>query len=87
MITYKIGFMIESSPAKPDDESTVMNITARMPYVPRVGDMVAARDADDLREVERVYWTPRDGLVVWFKYDINAKEALLKRRGWKRAQP
>lgn len=83
MITYKIKFMIESAPVEPEDNSDEMECTSRLPFVPRIGDMIAVTAKDDLREVERVYWTPRDGLCVWFVFDTNATPKVLKAAGWR----
>jgi hypothetical protein len=50
-----------------DDEYEVLHKGATLPFIPRVGDVLAVGYRNDFLTVERVFWSKFAGLEIWFE--------------------
>jgi hypothetical protein len=59
-----------------------LKCVSTIPFVPQIGMWLIATGGDDYRKVESVYWSPEDGLQVFFEFDELAKLKSLLKLGW-----
>ena len=64
-------------------DGVIVTLNGELPFIPTIGMFLTAIPDDDYRQVEGVYWSQKDGLTVFFKFDEHAKLSRLKKLGWK----
>lgn len=69
------------------DLSDMIRRTVEMPYVPREGDLLCVGADGDLMEVDKLIWSPREGIEAWFlAIDEIGIAARMLEQGWERDQ-
>ncbi len=74
-----------------DDFSDMIRREVQMPFVPRELDLLCVGADGDLMEVDKLIWSPKDGIEAWFVAvdEIDVVGRMLQ-QGWERdsmAQP
>lgn len=85
MPMHPITFFVDHH-VKGSEEMACLSSFARLPFVPRAGDWIAANPNDDFRKVEAVYWCVEDGVCVHFETELRVIEPQLLKQylslGW-----
>ncbi len=79
-----VVLVVEVIGAGKDGEYLELRKPATLPFLPRTGDELAVGWSGDYMTVETVFWSPEDGIAVWFDgLQGDRLPELLGKEGWK----